>query len=98
MREEIGAVTGAARGGAYAALPRTFSLLAALTLSGLILAYPKALGHANHGLLMLVMVGISAGFVHGVGFVPEHKLWRFMFAPWLAWPLMGAGLWLLLAN
>ncbi len=97
MREEVGAVTGASRGSAHGAL-RAFSLLAALALSGLILTYPKALAHANHGLLSLVMLGVSAGFVHGVGFVPQHKLWRIVFAPWLAWPLMGTGLWLLLGN
>ncbi len=95
MRE---AVTTAPRGTVSAALLRGFSLLAALALSGLILTYPKALGHANHGLLSLVMLGISAGFVHGVGFVPEHKLWRVIFAPWAAWPLMSIGFWLLLAN
>jgi len=36
--------------------------------------------------------------VHGVGFVPEHKLLRIAFGPWLAWPLMGMGLWLLLLR
>jgi predicted membrane protein len=97
VREEVSALPTPARGGARGAL-RAFSLLAALALSGLILTYPKALVHANHGLLSLVMLGVSAGFVHGVGFVPQHKLWRIVFAPWLAWPLMGTGLWLLLAN
>ncbi len=95
MRE---AVIAAPRGGVFATLLRGLSLLAALALSGLILTYPKALGHANHGLLSLIMLGISAGFVHGVGFVPEHKLWRIVVAPWVAWPLMGIGLWLVLAN
>jgi predicted membrane protein len=42
------------------------------------------------------MLGVSAGFVHGVGFVPESKLWRFLFGPWLAWALMSLGLWLFL--
>lgn len=97
MQEEVSALNNASRGGAHGAL-RAFSLLAALALSGLILTYPKALAHANHGLLSLVMLGVSAGFVHGVGFVPQHKLWRIVFAPWMAWPLMAAGLWLLLAN
>ncbi len=76
---------------------RLMSLLLALVVSGLIFTYPKALGHANHGLLMLVMLGVSAGFVHGVGFVPRHLLWRLVFSPWTAWTAMGVGLWLLLA-
>ncbi len=86
------------RGGAYSAPPRLLSLLLALALSGAILTFPKALAHAHHGLLMLVMLGVSAGFVHGVGFVPRHRLWRAVFSPWLAWLLMGAGLWLLFSG
>ncbi len=76
---------------------RLVSLLLALTVSGLIFTYPKALGHANHGLLMLVMLGVSAGFVHGVGFVPRHLFWRMLFSPLIAWGAMAVGLWLLLA-
>jgi cyd operon protein YbgE len=82
--------------GAYTALPRALSLLLAIVMAGMIFAYPKALAHASHGLLSLAMLGVSAGFVHGVGFVPESKLWRFLFGPWLAWALMSLGLWLLL--
>ncbi|HUV99385.1 MAG TPA: cyd operon YbgE family protein [Gallionella sp.] len=82
-------------GGAYAVLPRMVSLLTAMVLAGMVLAYPRALGEAGHGMLSLMMLGICAGFVHGVGFVPEHKLLRIAFGPWLAWPLMGMGLWLL---
>lgn len=85
-------------GGAYTTLPRMLSLLLAILMAGMILAYPKALAHANHGLLSLVMLGVSAGFVHGVGFVPQHRMWRVLFGPWLAWTLMGVGLWLLLNS
>jgi predicted membrane protein len=85
-------------GGAYAALPRMLSLLTAIALAGLVLTYPRALAGASHGMLSLMMLGISAGFVHGVGFVPEHRLLRILFGPWLAWPLMGMGLWLLLLR
>jgi predicted membrane protein len=72
------------------------SLLLAIAMAGMTLTYPKALAHASHGLLSLAMLGVSAGFVHGVGFVPESKLWRFLFGPWLAWALMSLGLWLFL--
>lgn len=82
------------RRGAHAAPLRGVSLLLALATSGLILTWPQALAHAGHGLLSLVMLGVSAGFVHGVGFVPIHRVWRIVFSPWVAWSLMGMGLWL----
>jgi cyd operon protein YbgE len=82
-------------GGTAAAVLRVVSLLLALATSGLIFTWPQALAHAGHGLLSLVMLGVCAGFVHGVGFVPVHRIWRVAFSPWLAWPLMGVGLWLL---
>jgi len=84
--------------GAFTTLPRMLSLLLAMFMAGVILTYPKALEHVSHGLLSLTMLGVCAGFVHGVGFVPEGKLWRALLGPWLAWPLMGLGLWLLLGG
>ena len=87
-----------AHNGIYATLPRMFSLLMAFALAGLILTYPRAFAHAGHGLLTLVMLGVSAGFVHGVGFVPQHKVWRILFGPWVAWPLQAAGLLLFLRG
>jgi cyd operon protein YbgE len=86
------------QGSLYALPPRMLSLLLAIALAGMVLAYPRALAEAGHGMLSLMMLGICAGFVHGVGFVPEHKLWRIAFGPWLAWPLMGMGLWMLLLR
>ena len=82
--------------GAYGALPRLFSLLAALGLSGWMFADPRALTHAGHGMLSLAMLGVCAGFVHGVGFLPMSRVWRIAFSPWLAWALMGLGLRLML--
>lgn len=84
--------------GAYAAPLRAISLLLALATSGLIFTYPQALAHAGHGLLSLVMLGACAGFVHGVGFVPLHRVWRMLFSPWVAWPLMSLGLWLIAGS
>lgn len=85
-------------GGVYATLPRMVSLLLAIAMAGMILTYPKALADASHGLLSLVMLGVSAGFVHGVGFVPEHKMWRILFGPWTAWALLAAGFLLFLHD
>ncbi len=88
---------GNTRNGIYGTLPRLVSLALALGLSGWMFADPRAFAQAGHSMLMLVMLGVCAGFVHGVGFVPIARIWRIAFSPWLAWPLMGAGLWLMLA-
>ncbi|MFL0808283.1 MAG: cyd operon YbgE family protein [Oceanobacter sp.] len=77
----------------YAGWARALSLLGALVLSGLLLAMPQlvAVGmhELDHGTLSAGLWGISGGFVHGVGYVPEMRLWRYAFSPYLAWPLMG---------
>ena len=88
----------AAHDGVYAGWPRTLSLLLAIVLTGMVLTYPRALADASHGMLSLMMLGISAGFVHGVGFKPEFKLWRILFGPWIAWPMMSLGFWLMLRG
>jgi predicted membrane protein len=85
-------------GGAYALPPRMLSLLLGIGMAGMVLIYPKALAHAGHGMLSLTMLGICAGFVHGVGFIPEAKAWRILFGPWVAWSLMSLGLWLVLRG
>jgi predicted membrane protein len=92
------AVTQVPSGGIYTALPRMLSLLLALGMAGMIFAYPKALTHVSHGMLSLTMLGVCIGFVHGVGFVFETRLWRILFGPWMAWALMALGLWLLLRS
>ena len=96
MSDQAGTLHDSAPGRMLRALPRYVSLALALGVSGLIFAYPKAVVHVSHGLLSLVLLGVCAGFVHGVGFVPRARVWRIAFSPWLAWALMGAGLWLFL--
>lgn len=68
------------------------SLLAALALAGLVTGYPRALATSaqdvHHGRLVLMMWGICAGFVHGVGFVPRSRLMRWLLGPLAAWLLM----------
>ena len=76
---------------------RGVSLACALALMLLITLFPRGLAAPdgsppNHGLLMLVMWGMSAGFVHGVGFVPRNPLLRFALGPLAAWLGMGLGL------
>ncbi len=37
-----------------------------------------ASGRADHGLALALFWAMSAGFVHGVGFVPRHRVWRWL--------------------
>ncbi|MAT65680.1 MAG: Cyd operon protein YbgE [Gammaproteobacteria bacterium] len=83
----------------YGGAARGLSLALACGLSGLILFLPTVVfggqGELNHNLLMLIMWGVAAGFVHGVGFVPRTPLLRLALGPYAAWILMaGGGLWL----
>jgi predicted membrane protein len=78
-------------------LARAVSLGVAIMMMLLITLLPRGLTTAdgspiNHGVLMLIMWGMSAGFVHGVGFVPRNRVLRGMLGPVIAWPLMGVGL------
>lgn len=80
------------------------SLFAAVALVALIVFYPRALATStrdlHHGWLLLMMWGISAGFVHGVGFVPRSRLLGYLLGPVAAWLLMGGSVlaMLVLAN
>lgn len=68
------------------------SFLMALPLAAVLLIHPGAMldanGHYNHSALMMVMIGISGGFIHGVGFLPQFWLLKWLFSPYVAWPLM----------
>ncbi|MEE3508806.1 cyd operon YbgE family protein [Pseudomonas sp. 10C3] len=74
---------------------RVLSLLLAVPLSLILLINPitilNAQGHYNHNLLMLVMWGVAAGYVHGVGFDPHARVWQVVFHPLVAWGLMTLG-------
>ncbi len=43
----------------------------------------------HHGLLLLGLWGMAAGFVHGVGFVPRQPVLRVALGPLAAWLLIG---------
>ncbi|MHA3892255.1 cyd operon YbgE family protein [Acinetobacter sp. GXMZU3951] len=68
------------------------SFLLALPLAAVLLVHPSAMLDANgeysHRAMMLIMIGISGGFVYGVGFIPRFWLWKWLFSPFIAWPLM----------
>jgi cyd operon protein YbgE len=76
---------------------RALSLVPAFALMILVTLFPRGLTTADgspisHSALMLIMWGMSAGFVHGVGFVPHNRISRLLLGPVFAWLGMGAGL------
>lgn len=76
---------------------RGLSLACAFGLMILVTVFPRGLtaadgGPINHGILTLVMWGMSAGFVHGVGFTPRNRMLRALLGPIAAWLWMGLGL------
>lgn len=78
---------------------RVLSLGLCVPLSVVLLVQPTWLldeqGGYSHGGLMLVLWGVSIGYVHGMGFDPLAWGWRLAFQPLLGWGLMalGYGLW-----
>ena len=62
------------------------SLAAALLIMAAGTLYPPlmadAAGKADHGLAMALFWAMSAGFVRGVGFVPQRLVWRVLFSGW----------------
>lgn len=74
---------------------RSLSLAAAAGLALAIIIYPHGLVHdgmlLGHGWLALLMWGMSAGFVHGVGFDPDNRYLRVLLGPLIAWPLLLLG-------
>lgn len=93
---------GVGAGPLYGTVSRTLSLLLAAPLALVLLIHPAAMldgqGGYSHPQLMLVMWGVSAGFVHGVGFVPRFWLWRWLLGPLVGWPLLALGYSILLAH
>lgn len=76
---------------------RGISLATALALMILVTLLPRGLAATDgspisHGVLTLIMWGMSAGFVHGVGFVPRNQMLRVLLGPLVAWLWMGVGL------
>jgi predicted membrane protein len=62
------------------------SLLAALVIMAAGMLYPPlmtdAAGKADHALAASLFWAMSAGFVRGVGFVPQSPVWRWLFSGW----------------
>ncbi len=56
------------------------SIMLVCTLYPLIMAAPD--GKADHVLAGALLVAMSAAFVRGVGFVPQMRVWRWLFSGW----------------
>jgi cyd operon protein YbgE len=69
-------------------ITRLCSLLLALFLSGLLLIYPNHIAASSaqldHGYLIILMLALSAAFIHGVGFYPHYWLWKILFSPYFS--------------
>ncbi|WP_331346536.1 cyd operon YbgE family protein [Cellvibrio sp. UBA7661] len=61
----------------------------------LITAWPHFLGSTpdtmDHNAAMVLMFGMSCGFVYGIGFTPKLRIWRWLFSGWSAVVFMCAG-------
>ena len=66
-----------------------FGVMVAIT------AWPHLLGSTsremNHSAASLIMMGMSCGFVYGIGFQPRHVLWRRLFSAPVSLGLIAAG-------
>lgn len=71
---------------------RLLSYLSAILITGYLFSFPAAIATSandvNHLLLTLLLLGTSAGFIHGSGFVPRTLIFRLLFSPLFAWPAL----------
>lgn len=71
---------------------RLFSMLLALGLSVILLINPNHIAESSaqldHGYLTILMIALSAVFVHGSGFKPRFWLWKVVFSPYLSWAIL----------
>lgn len=78
-------------------LSRAVSLLAAVAVAVVVIFYPRLVAEDTasvpHGFLVVLLMGMSAAWVHGFGFVPENRVLRVLFSPVVAWPVMLIGVW-----
>ena len=76
-------------------MTRAISLVLALSATGILMLAPFLVIHQMtpvvHALLPVILLGVTGAFVHGVGFKPHFTLWRALFSPWSAWPLLVGG-------
>jgi predicted membrane protein len=64
---------------------RAVSFVLAAVMSTLVLLYPTPLAGVGHGALVVLFWGVAAGFTHGVGYRPVHRIFRLLLGPGVAW-------------
>jgi cyd operon protein YbgE len=73
-------------------ISRVLSLLLSISLSLVLLfaapMFAQKIHGMGRGILMIVLIGIAGGFIHGVGFQPRHFLFKCLFNPWVSRILM----------
>jgi predicted membrane protein len=73
-------------------ISRLISLIMATGLSLMLLfaapLFADKIQGVGRGILMLGLLGIAGGFVHGVGFAPRLVVFKFLFNPWVSRILM----------
>ncbi len=78
------------------------SFIAALAASLALMLFPFLLRHVEatrlHSALPILLLGVAAAFVYGIGYRPDNRLLRMLFGPLSAWLLIFGGAWLLLAR
>ena len=83
-------------------MTRTVSLLLSLAASAVLTVAPfliaRQMTPAGHAILPVLLLGISAGFVHGLGYVPRLFFMRALATPLFAWPLIAVPLLLLVGR
>lgn len=56
------------------------------------LLFADASGQADHRLATLIFWAMSAGLIRGVGYIPAHWLWRWLFSAAAAFSALGLAL------
>ena len=74
------------------------SLAVAIIIMLVATLYPPLLtdaaGKADHGLVTALFSSMSAGFVRGVGFLPQVLVWRWLFSSWACMAALAIALWI----
>ena len=74
------------------------SLTMAIVIMLVATVYPPLMvdtaGKADHGLMTALFFAMSAGFVRGVGFVPQALAWRCLFSSWACMAALAVARWI----
>lgn len=74
-------------------LARALSLASALAVTAFVTVYPRffaqSMHEVPHALLVPLLLGMSAAYVHGLGYVPQRRWLRPLAGPLAAWLLIG---------